>query len=82
MIVSRVTDREEGGQAEYSVGLYSSLSFPLNLWIPLQPGHVIRHVQEVEECDESAQDSPRDGSRRRWRRCESVLFLVSPPSQG
>lgn len=75
-----MTDRGgEGGQAESSAGQLSSLSLPLNLWIPFLPDHVIRSVQEVEEHGASAQDSPRDRSRRRWRRrCESVvIFSVS-----
>lgn len=45
--------REEGGQAECCVGQFSSLSLPLNLWIPLLPGHVIRPVQEVAKHDAS-----------------------------
>lgn len=75
------SDRQgvEGGQAESSAGQSSSRSLPLNLWIPLLPGHVIRPAQEVEERGASAQDSPWDGSRRRWRRrCESaVIFSLS-----
>lgn len=71
--------REEGGLAGSFVGQFSSLSVPLNLWILLLPGHVIRPAQEVEERGASAQDSPWDGSRRRWRRrCESaVIFSLS-----
>lgn len=46
--------RAEGGQAECSVGQFLSLSLPLNLWIPLLPGHVFRPAQEVEEHDASA----------------------------
>lgn len=71
--------REEGGLAGSSVGQFSSLSLPLNLWIPLIPGHVIRPTQEVEERRASAQDPPWDRSSGRWRRrCESaVIFSLS-----
>lgn len=71
--------REKGGLAGSSVGQFSSLSLPLNLWIPLLPGHVIRPAQEVEERGARAQDPPWDGSSRRWRRrCESaVIFSLS-----
>ncbi|KAI9543699.1 hypothetical protein NQZ68_008746, partial [Dissostichus eleginoides] len=62
-----LSDRQREGGGGHSALLDSSLALPLNLWIPLLPGHAVRPVQEVEERGASAQDSPQDGSRR-WKR--------------
>lgn len=75
--VQSVRQWEEGGLAESFAGQFSIQSLPVNLWIPLLPGHVIWPAQEFEACGVSTQDSSSGGVG--GVSVSLLLFLVSHP---